>query len=338
MKKLISIMLSLLCAGMAPLASGEQCSSGVPSKDHKPAHVLLRHIAGPDCVQNWDCENRNIIVFVHGIYGDVSTFQNNCFDFPSSLQKELAGRNVDTSIYRLIYTTQLLNWAKKNDLLFVDLANLVMETMKPVIESKPKSIGFVAHSLGGNVVNTYLVTTKLRYGHMVKARHAYLITLDTPFFGAQIADLAATIKSALLMPDDDLLRSLSLNNLYLEMLQLMIRYESSKGEEFGCRPTKLHVFYSKKPMYGVQVSPESSYTRLREALAWQGAEVDDPKGYDLNHAEIAKPENVASPVFQDVMETIVGETERIDKWEAQYRYPNSQPCRLDISDTTKNRP
>lgn len=335
MKKIFLILVSLICAAIGPIASAQKCDTIATSRDRQPANVLLRHVAGPDCVEEWACENQNVIVFVHGIYGDVSTFQNGCFDFPSSLQKELSMVNINTSVYRLTYTTQLFNWSKNNDLLFVDLANLVMDAMKPVTRSKPKSIGFIAHSLGGNVVNTYLITTKLRYGHMVKAQHAYIITLDTPFFGAQIANMASAIKSALRMQNDDLLKSLSLNNLYLEMLQLMIRYESSKGEEFGCRPTNLYVLYSKKPMYGIPVTPDDTYIKLRKFIARKGVQMDEPKGYNLDHAQIAKPENADSPIFKDIMMTIVRETDRIDLWQENNKYPNSSPCRLNISDAIR---
>lgn len=319
MFNIFTLLFSVLILSFASASYAETPDNSLPRID-------VLHIAGKDCAEEVSCEGLDVIVFVHVIYGDETTFQNGAFDFPSELEKQLQLKSKPVSIYRLIYRNRLVSWSKTDDLLFVDLASEVMSRMEKITKKNPRSIGFIAHSLGGNVVTTYMVTTKLRYGHIDKAKAAYIITLDTPFLGAQIANLGNTIKTALMMPNDGLLKSLELNNVYLQMLRLMRRYETVKGDSFGCRPTNLYVLYSEENMHGVPVVGSDSRMSMDIFLREQNSNYKVPIGYPLNHAQIAKPPNADAPIFQDVLMLVISELDRVKVWDQDHG--NDKLCRF----------
>lgn len=119
--------------------------------------------------------------------------------------------------------------------------------MAPLRKREYRSIGFIAHSLGGNFVSTYLHMVKTRFGHPQRSQHAYVITLATPVLGAQIADLALPLKQLIFM-SDPLLESLKKGNLYLEMLNHFTTLAAPKGEAYGCRPVGLHAAYEEQQL------------------------------------------------------------------------------------------
>ena len=47
-----------------------------------------------------------------------------------------------------------------------------------------------AHSLGGNIVRSYLVHVTARYGHKALSRIRLVVTLGTPYEGADLANLS----------------------------------------------------------------------------------------------------------------------------------------------------
>jgi hypothetical protein len=147
------------------------------------------------------CGDRDAIVFVHGIWGGNTTFKNSAsdFDWPSKMPRLINGRPVD--IFKLIYTTDLLAWAAGTNPSFDQLAEAVMTAMKPLRLAGYRSIGFIAHSLGGNVVSTYVHSVKTALGHPQRSQNAFIITLATPVLGAQIADRVSDLKSVLHMSD-----------------------------------------------------------------------------------------------------------------------------------------
>lgn len=159
------------------------------------------------------CETFDAVVFVHGIYGTATTFRNaNGFDWPANFSQSVERTNVD--VFLLNYETELLSWAKGKSPTFLDLSNSVLDAMALLRKRRYRSIGFIAHSLGGNVVSTYIHRVETKIGHPQRSQHAFVITLATPVLGSQIANIAGPLKRLLQM-DDDLLRSLTVENLYL---------------------------------------------------------------------------------------------------------------------------
>lgn len=259
-----------------------------------------------------DCRDFDAVVFVHGIYGSSSTFTNATtgFDWPKNIPSQVSGRSVD--VFHLSYETALATWATGNNPRFDALALEVLKSMKPLRQRQYRSIGFVAHSLGGNVVTTYIHLVKTRLGHARRSQHAYVITLATPVLGSSIADVALLLKATLGM-SDPLLESLRANNLYLEMLQVFRVAEGEKTLDFGCRPLNLHAAYEGLPSGLVKiVHPWSA------AIPVGTISASNVQEFDLNHSEIAKPEGRDSPVFVWVQTRMEMEFERLSGWSSRW--------------------
>lgn len=223
------------------------------------------------------CREFDAIVFVHGIYGSANTFTNPStgYNWPANFPRYVHGRPVD--VYFLEYRTQMLAWAKAANPEFNVVAASVETALKPLRQRQYRSIGFIAHSLGGNVVSTYIHMVKTSRGHPQRSQHAYTITLGTPVLGAQIADISSELKASLGM-NDRLLKSLKANNLYLTMLQDFRTAEGPKGDRYGCRPVHLHAAYETKAVGIVKVAPESS------GASSVGRFTASPvQGFPLNH-------------------------------------------------------
>jgi Putative serine esterase (DUF676) len=248
-------------------------------------------------------------VFVHGIYGDDSTFRNaeTGFDWPSSFPRAVKGRSVD--VFRLNYQSALLSWSKQKNPEFDIVATEIFEAMAPLRKRNYRSVGFVAHSLGGNLVSTYIHDVKSGRGHPERAQNAYYITLATPVLGADIASLAAPLKQLLGM-NDDLLNSLTKDNLYLRMLKHFRDAEGPKGERRGCRAVHLHAAYEQ-----ARVGPLTVVTADSAALSIANMVASPVLGFPLDHFAIAKPRSSDDAVFKWVLDRVTSEFGRLEEWD-----------------------
>lgn len=265
------------------------------------------------------CENFDAIVFVHGIYGDKDTFRNpsSQFYWPEEIPAQIAGRSVD--VFVASYQTQLLNWAKSKDPGFGSVSDDFYTAMTPLRERRYRSIGFIAHSLGGNIVSTYIHQTKSKKGHIARARNAYVITLGTPITGAFVADIGSVLKSLLGM-DDKLLDSLKEGNLYLDMLARFRKDEDAKALGFLCRPVYVHAAFETRSLAGIKIVPPTSalglYPQLFNTI---------PVPLDANHSTIAKPVDRQDAAYVWVDENLKLEFDRLKQWQlAQGQLPVSK--------------
>lgn len=280
-------------------------------------------VACPAVAQS--CANYDALVFVHGIYGNKGTFENprTKFSWPREIPPRFRGRQVD--VFSLNYQTELISWARSGSPNFKDLNAAVFEVLKPLRMREYRSIGFVAHSLGGNVVSSYIHFTKTSRSHPASSQHAYVITLATPVLGAQIADLGSIFKSALGM-SDPLLESLTKNNLFLEMLLEFRKAEGPKRELYGCRAINLHAAYEEKYLGPFLVvtrdSSEASVTQLASSPI---------VGFRLDHSEIAKPSDSSHEVYRWVNQKIDDEFVRLSAWDkAVSMQPTDKKLCVDI--------
>jgi hypothetical protein len=256
------------------------------------------------------CEDFDAIVFVHGVFGDVDTFKNSQtdFDWPAQFPKTVQNRAVD--VYRLQYTTTLLSWAKGKNPKFDEVAKAVYDALKPLRMRQYRSIGFIAHSLGGNVVSTYIHFVKSTRGHAARSQHAFAITLATPVLGSQMADLGQLLKSILGM-NDDLLGSLKEDNLYLRMLLVFRNQETEREALFVCRPVSLHAAFEERSMGPFRIVSEGSAADSVRKLV-----TSEIRGFPLDHSAIAKPDSDQHAVFTWVNDLIESEYKRLAEWDA----------------------
>jgi hypothetical protein len=274
------------------------------------------HVAGV-------CTNSDALIFVHGIYGGEDTFKNTQtqFDWPSELPRSINGRQID--VFKLMYHSRLVGWARGENTSFDELALEIMATLKPLRRAGYNSIGFIAHSLGGNIISTYIHSLKTTFGHPQRSQNAFVITLATPVLGAQIADIYSTLKSALGM-SDPLLQSLKADNLYLKMLSQFRELEGVPQQNYRCRPVHLHAAVEQKHLGPLLiVNPESAVLPLSRL-------VNSPiVGFPLDHLAIAKPENSDSAVYRWALERIADEYKRISEWDEGHKgNPARRLCEL----------
>jgi len=231
-----------------------------------------------------DCRAYDAIVFVHGIYGSSETFSSGRtgWSWPKDFPPQLSERKID--VFSLNYRTSLLSWAKGASPEFDSLAEEAFSAMRPLRIRQYRSIGFIAHSLGGNVVATYLVKAKLKRGTSGRAQHLYLVTLATPFSGSRVADLGASIKGSIGIRDD-LLDSLKKDNLYLRMLKGFTLDFKEREHLFDCRPFSLYSAFEMEAMGPFLIVERESAAQTMKSILKSPA-----VGFDLDHSAISKPD------------------------------------------------
>ena len=260
-----------------------------------------------------DCSGFDAVVFVHGIYGNDDTFVNptTSFDWPSRFPSMVSERRID--VYRLNYQSAMLSWAKKKNPRFDEVAKAVKDALKPLRDRRYRTIGFIAHSLGGNVVSTYIHLIKTGLGHPQRSQNAFVITLATPVLGAQVADLGTRLKQGLGI-EDDLLDSLKSDNLYLRMLLEFREEEDPKEKRYVCRPVHLHAAYEEEYLGPILVVSEDS------AAVSVSRMVKSPVvGFRLDHSEIAKPDGPDHVVYRWVLDRVEDEYLRVATWEDAHK-------------------
>ena len=173
-----------------------------------PEYPAAEIIAVKDCDAQQaarPCKGRDAIFFVHGIFGGVETFTNNSYRWP----QELAAAFPDVDVFIIKYDTQLMNWLYRDVATFDQIAEVLMSKMQGPVTNDGgtrilpegfvnrrdyRSVGFIAHSLGGNVSAAYLHSVKSELGHTARAQNAYIITLGTPADGSHMANVGLVIK------------------------------------------------------------------------------------------------------------------------------------------------
>lgn len=260
------------------------------------------------------CPSHDAIVFVHGIYGDGDTFKNGAFDWPQELPTQVRGSSID--VFRIDYRTTLLAWLKRDVATMDEVTYSIFKALYPdqpsnliLVPDRYRSVNFIAHSLGGNVVSALLHTVKTELGHAERARYGFVITLGTPINGAQIAQVAGVAKRALGMETDPLLSSMARDNTFLRMLNLWRRSENIKATRFDCRPVHLYVAIEGARTYGIRVVPREAALPFFRNYA-QGVEYFDR----YNHFRIAKPINRNDELYKWAGTIIDAEMERLSQW------------------------
>jgi hypothetical protein len=279
--------------------------------------VKITPVSAPTC-EGSACRQRDALFFIHGIFGSSDTFKNASFNWPRRVASDF-GTQLD--VYEISYDTLMLNWLRKDIATFDEVAAEIFDKLhgkfRPGVgrgrdgllkTREYRSVGFIAHSLGGNFVATYVHSIKSELGHEDRARNSFLITLGTPASGAQIANVGEWAKRLLVMNDDPLLESLRKDNTFLRMLASWRRAEDRKARQFKCRPVHLYVGIEGGTVAGIQVvsraSAEAPYRDIAVSRYFE----------TYNHSRIAAPESETDPLYVWVNEIIGKEIDRINRW------------------------
>jgi Putative serine esterase (DUF676) len=304
-------------------ANIDACSSAALGRDISSTMATLSPARPSMCqATSASCGDADAIVFVHGIYGSDSTFVNpgTKFDWPKQFPQYIDNHAID--VYLLDYQTALLSWAHSKNPDFLAVSCAIADAMKPLRTRQYRTIGFIAHSLGGNLVSTYIHMIKTALGHPQRSQNAFVITLATPVLGAEIANIADELKSALQI-DDDLLKSLKKGNLYLKMLEQFREEEVQKEWRYGCRPVHLHAAYEEKNLGPLLVVGKDSAALSVSKL------ISSPViGFPLNHFQMAKPTGPQDPLYVWVNGLVAQEYQRVTIWGDTHQLfpPSKQLC------------
>ena len=107
------------------------------------------------------------------------------------------------------------------------------------------------------------------------------------------------------------------------MLQIFRVEEGKKSLEFGCRPINLHAAYERRRTGPILVvEPWSAVRPVQEIAASQVQQ------FELNHAEIAKPDGRDAVVYKWVAARMEDEFDRLSIWQSRVQggLPKNQLC------------
>jgi pimeloyl-ACP methyl ester carboxylesterase len=305
---LFCLLISILAAQAVPAFSQ-------PSTDV----AVLKAVRPPQCdpaATQGRCDDFDAVVFVHGIGGDETTFTKDGFDWPAAMPTTIsaAGKLTTIDVYRLNYSSTVARWASGTNPNFDDIVEAIIPALQPLREKRYRTIGFIAHSLGGNIMASYLHSIKAEFGHPQRSQHGFLIALGTPFNGAYMANIAQRVPFLHTL-NPDLLESLEENNLYLRMLRRFSEKTRGKGKRYDCRPVPLYVAFE-GPLaslfgIGIFVVTESSAANSIHVQIVDRANI---KGFPLDHMQLAAPRSGDDEIAQWVMSKIENAYARVEGW------------------------
>jgi hypothetical protein len=145
-------------------------------------------------------ESENLIIFIHGLGGDIESFKNNDnIMFHKYLDKSILNK-CDIGYYK--YTSKIISSRLKS--LLSNISNFIGKEINHDISeiaeilktdynhyiTKYKTINFICHSMGGLIIKDLLLNKNLDFQYK-----PFYITLATPHFGSNIANKLIIINS-----------------------------------------------------------------------------------------------------------------------------------------------
>ena len=223
-----------------------------PEGHHSPA----KYIRGPS--------SERVLVFVHGIYGDAkNTWSSLANYWPEMLTRDDVFK--DTDIYVAAYDTGVGN---RMDI--YELAIGLDQSMRnDGIFAKHGEVIFVCHSLGGLVVQRFLLTNR-SLASKVKRIYFY----STPNEGAGVAAVGKILSA------DPLLHEMGNWEQHLRTIEF-----DWKSANFSI---KRYCAYEIKDVNGIRVVAEASATRSCDNV---------PVAINKNHIDIVKPNDERDPTY-----------------------------------------
>ena len=207
--------------------------------------------------------NKRVLVFIHGLYGGVDTWR--CDD--KHYWPEMLAQDKDPSIANLdIYVASFPTPQKGGNETVADLETTVKNRLEAdKIFSDHDEVVFVAHSLGGIIVQQILLTYRDE-GFYRKVSFIYFY--GTPQEGSKVAKLAS------IFSPDPLLKELSSGDGNFVLPDM-----NSKWIHAGFESIKRFCAYETKSVHGFKIVDRSSATR--------GCQ--DFVAIPANHISIVKP-------------------------------------------------
>jgi len=114
-----------------------------------------------------------------------------------------------------------------------------------MVRKKYEKTIFIAHSLGGIFVRTYLAHVKQAYGHAALSRFRLIVTLGTPNEGADLANFALLLSQNEHMR---VLRPIQVND-FQQFLNHS--FDDIKSKHEPCASLRSYAAYEENPIPGI---------------------------------------------------------------------------------------
>lgn len=226
-------------------------SAGLPSPPPITHHYIRKN------------GGKRVIVFVHGLHGDpIGTWTcDSAHYWPKMLADDPDLALADTDIYVASYPTP----TRHNEMSISDIITLLRNQMESDrIFLGHQEVVFVAHSLGGVLVEKMLLTYR-DIGLYKKVSFIYLFA--TPQLGSKVADLGSPFTS------DPLVQEMRTDHNFI------LRDMDNEWKHAGFESIKLLCGYERRPTKGFKVVDFASATRR----------CHDQTAIDTDHINIVKP-------------------------------------------------
>jgi triacylglycerol esterase/lipase EstA (alpha/beta hydrolase family) len=222
------------------------------------------------------CE-RPAVIFIHGIIGTKATWGDPTSDlyWPKMLSRE-RDLGDDLDIYQIDYDSNLFSGPA-----VVPVEEALEQQLDSLMKRERYSkVIFIAHSLGGIMVQSYLLQVKNRYGHRALSRFRMVISLGTPYQGSSLANLARLVTAN---EQVRVLRPVDVND-FKQLLNHTI--DDLQEKHKVCETLRTFAAYEEKPMLGLGIIVD------RDSATFNAYE---SVGFERDHKELFKPKSINPP-------------------------------------------
>jgi len=230
----------------------------------------------PDCATVCD---RDLIIFVHGIFGSKETWSNGDTGayWPQLIIDDTDLASFDVA--RIDYESALIGTAPSIE----EIAKNFNEAIRRLDPTRYRTVQFVAHSLGGNLVKRFLLYIKHKYGHAILSHFRLVIFLGTPNDGSYLSSMAKFLSQ------NQQLRVLQpiKENDWLQLLNYSGEKVRDKHDETLCSSLKWYAAVENR-----KIGPTLIVSRQSAK-----AGMDETRTFEEDHISLAKPGSTASPVY-----------------------------------------
>jgi hypothetical protein len=253
--------------------------------------------AGHNCSPTDDAckQNRIALVFVHGLRGSNDSWRH---ESSTKSWPQMISADPDLKSYD-VFTVDYDSFATAASPSIMQIYKEFEILLRPLAYQDPrtheargyKHVVFIAHSLGGLIVERYLVGVITQGGHFALNRHRIAFLLGTPAFGSHYADFVTFLSQ------NEQLRILGSvdSNDFMQFLHTNFAQTVEKHEMQGCATIRVFAASEGKD------TPTGIGGKIRvvdrdSAVAMSNACHEFP----LDHIAIAKPETDHSDLYLGV--------------------------------------
>lgn len=227
------------------------------------------------------------LVFVHGLTGAKSTWEHQSTSkyWPDMIVRDRALQDYD--VFRVDFDS--FRFASSPSISQIN--SEFAAHIDRLADSGYRHVAFIAHSLGGLIVQRYLTDVISFGGHTALNKFRIVIFLGTPQKGSSLAKYVDFLTSN---PQLRILRSYQEND-FAQLLQEGMQGITSKHDAQMCATLRFFAAYEGKKTGPVTIVERDSAVALSHAC----------QEFPLNHIDISKPTDETSDLYTGVRSLLV---------------------------------